>query len=50
MNLPNDCLKILATLPEKSVDLVFADPPYRLQPQNVLYCHNQTKVNAVDDS
>lgn len=26
-----DCLEILPQLPEKSVDLVFADPPYNLQ-------------------
>jgi modification methylase len=47
--LPGDCLEILATLPENSVDLVFADPPYNLQLQNDLYRPNQTKVDAVDD-
>ena len=26
-----DCLEQLKTLPSKSVDLVFADPPYNLQ-------------------
>ena len=26
-----DCLEALAALPAKSVDLVFADPPYNLQ-------------------
>jgi len=25
-----DCLEVLKTLPEKSVDLIFADPPYNL--------------------
>ena len=26
-----DCIDVLRRLPEKSVDLVFADPPYNLQ-------------------
>ena len=26
----DDCLKILNSLPEKSVDMIFADPPYFL--------------------
>lgn len=26
----DDCLKILADLPEDSVDMIFADPPYNL--------------------
>ena len=26
-----DCLEELAKLPDRSVDLVFADPPYNLQ-------------------
>ena len=29
--LHGDCITILDTLPEKSVDLIFADPPYNLQ-------------------
>jgi len=29
--LHGDCIEILDTLPEKSVDLIFADPPYNLQ-------------------
>ena len=28
--LPGDCTEVLAQLPENSVDLVFADPPYAL--------------------
>lgn len=44
-----DCCEILAALPEKSVDLIFADPPYNLQLQNELYRPNLTKVDAVDD-
>lgn len=47
--LHGDCIKILGTLPENSVDLIFADPPYNLQLQNDLYRPNLTKVGAVDD-
>jgi modification methylase len=44
-----DCIEVLATLPEKSVDLIFADPPYNLQLQQDLWRPNMTKVDAVDD-
>lgn len=44
-----DCIGILKTLPENSVDLIFADPPYNLQLRNDLYRPNMTKVSAVDD-
>ena len=44
-----DCINILNRLPEKCVDLVFADPPYNLQLAQELYRPNQTKVDAVDD-
>ncbi len=44
-----DCREILAGLPEKSVDLVFADPPYNLQLQGDLLRPDRSKVDAVDD-
>ncbi|MEM7033435.1 MAG: site-specific DNA-methyltransferase [Chloroflexota bacterium] len=44
-----DCLTQLENLPEKSVDLVFADPPYNLQLQQDLWRPNQTKVDGVQD-
>ncbi len=44
-----DCIEVLETLPEKSVDLIFADPPYNLQLQQELWRPNQTKVDAVMD-
>ncbi len=47
--LPGDCIDVLKSLPENSVDLIFADPPYNLQLQNDLYRPNMTKVDAVDD-
>jgi modification methylase len=47
--LSGDCTEILAQLPENSVDLVFADPPYNLQLQNELYRPNMTRVDATND-
>lgn len=44
-----NCIKVLSSLPEESVDLIFADPPYNLQLQNDLYRPNSSKVDAVDD-
>jgi DNA modification methylase len=45
----DDCIKILNSLPEKSVDMIFADPPYNLQLENDLFRPNSSKVNAVDN-
>src|SRR6266699_569385 len=47
--LSGDNLDILAALPERSVDLIFADPPYNLQLQGELWRPNNTMVDAVDD-
>ncbi|MBI4926172.1 MAG: site-specific DNA-methyltransferase, partial [Anaerolineae bacterium] len=47
--LPGDCRDVLPSLPEKSVDLIFADPPYNLQLQQELFRPNHTRVDAVDD-
>ncbi|GAG97650.1 unnamed protein product, partial [marine sediment metagenome] len=47
--LKGDCVDILHSLPEKTIDLIFADPPYNLQLQNELYRPNMTKVDAVND-
>jgi modification methylase len=44
-----DCIEALARLPEKSVDLVFADPPYNLQLGGDLLRPDNSKVDAVDD-
>lgn len=45
-----NCIEVLKTLPEQSVDLIFADPPYNLQLQNELLRPNQTVVDGVDDA
>jgi site-specific DNA-methyltransferase (adenine-specific) len=44
-----DCVEVLKTFPAKSVDLIFADPPYNLQLRNELLRPNQTIVDGVDD-
>lgn len=44
-----DCLEILPTLPEKSVDVIFADPPYNLQLSQELFRPNMTRVHGVDE-
>ncbi len=44
-----DALDVLRKLPERSVDLVFADPPYNLQLQHTLLRPNHTRVDGVDD-
>ncbi len=44
-----DCIEVMDSLPEKSIDLIFADPPYNLQLQNDLHRPNMTKVDAVND-
>ena len=44
-----NCIEKLKLLPEKSVDTVFADPPYNLQLKNQLYRPNNTLVDGVDD-
>lgn len=48
--LRGDSLSVLATLPDRSVDLVFADPPYYLQLQQPLRRPNNSEVDAVDDA
>ena len=45
-----DCLDELRRLPAKSVDLVFADPPYNLQLEGELLRPNNTRVDGVDDA
>ena len=44
-----DCVAAMAALPEGSVDLVFADPPYNLQLKGDLHRPNNSLVDAVDD-
>jgi len=41
-----DCIKILSEMPDKSVDMIFADPPYNLSGENHITCKNGRKVNC----
>lgn len=45
-----DCVEVLKTFPDRSVDLIFADPPYNLQLRQELLRPNQTVVDGVDDA
>ncbi len=47
--IPGDCIEVLKSLPENSVDCVFADPPYNLQLHHDLYRPDMSKVSAVND-
>ena len=48
--LVGDCVEQLRKIPDKSVDLVFADPPYNLQLSTELLRPNNTRVDGVDDA
>ena len=44
-----DCLSEIKKIPEKSFDLVFADPPYNMQIGATLTRPDSSKVNGVND-
>ncbi|MXN48039.1 modification methylase [Shinella kummerowiae] len=44
-----DCVAALEALPDQSVDVIFADPPYNLQLGGMLTRPDQSQVDAVDD-
>ncbi|MBB5514225.1 modification methylase [Rubricella aquisinus] len=48
--LAGDCIAEMNKLPEGSVDLIFADPPYNLQLKGDLHRPDNSKVDAVDDA
>ena len=48
--LSGDCIDIMNSLPEASVDLIFADPPYNLQLKGDLHRPDNSRVDAVDDA
>ena len=45
-----DCIAEMAALPDKSVDMIFADPPYNLQLGGDLFRPEGGRVDAVDDA
>ena len=44
-----DCIEAMRSLPDCSIDMVFADPPYNLQLGGDLLRPDNSKVDAVDD-
>jgi modification methylase len=47
--LKGDCIAEMARLPDKCVDMIFADPPYNLQLGGDLFRPEGGRVDAVDD-
>jgi modification methylase len=48
--LAGDCVEVMAGLPDASVDLIFADPPYNLQLRGELRRPDMSRVDAVEDA
>jgi len=48
--LEGDCIAEMARMPDKSVDMIFADPPYNLQLGADLFRPEGGRVDAVDDA
>ncbi|MGB0748571.1 MAG: site-specific DNA-methyltransferase [Magnetospiraceae bacterium] len=44
-----DCIALMNDMPEKSVDMIFADPPYNLQLNQELVRPDNSVVDAVND-
>jgi modification methylase len=44
-----DCIEAMARLPDASIDMIFADPPYNLQLQGELHRPDQSRVDGVED-
>lgn len=47
--LTGDCIKLMRGMPAKSVDCIFADPPYNLQLNGELHRPNNSRVDGVDN-
>ena len=47
--LQGNCIEIMKALPARSIDLIFADPPYNLQLGGDLTRPDNSKVNGVED-
>jgi len=48
--LEGDCIDVLKILPDETVDMVFADPPYFMQLENTLMRYEGTVFNGMKDS
>jgi modification methylase len=47
--LQGDCIEMMRALPDRSIDMIFADPPYNLQLGGDLHRPDGSQVDAVDD-
>jgi modification methylase len=47
--LRGDCIEMMRALPDRCVDMIFADPPYNLQLGGDLHRPDGSQVDAVDD-
>ena len=47
--LQGDCIENMRTIPDESIDMIFADPPYNLQLGSDLTRPNNSRVDGVDD-
>lgn len=47
--IPGDALEKLKLIPDKSIDMIFADPPYFMQTEGVLKRTDGSKFNGVED-
>ena len=47
--IPGDCISTMETIPDASIDLIFADPPYYLQINKELRRPNNSLVNGVSE-
>jgi len=45
-----DCIETMQSLPEASVDMIFADPPYNLQLEGELHRPNNSRVDGVEEA
>jgi modification methylase len=45
-----DCIETMQSLPEASVDMVFADPPYNLQLEGERHRPNNSRVDGVEEA
>lgn len=47
--LTGDCIEKMNVLPNNSIDMIFADPPYNLQLSGELHRPNNSRVSGVDE-
>ena len=45
-----ECVEVMDSLPNNSIDMIFADPPYNLQLEKELFRPNNSRVEGVSES